>query len=150
MLNVGLELSGIDERVSVKIPITPEGIRSASQLIKQGIRVTLTALHASDQALIAAALGSAYAAPYLGRMNDGGLQGLQEIIRMERILENLDSSTRLLVASIRQIDDLVSLAENGLNTFTLLPSLIEDFLENDLTSLAAKSFQDAVDQGSQA
>jgi hypothetical protein len=56
----------------------------------------------------------------------------------------------LLVASIRQIDDLVSLAENGLNTFTLLPSLIEDFLENDLTSLAAKSFQDAVDQGSQA
>lgn len=149
MLKVGRELSGIDERVSVKVPITPEGIRSAKQLIKQGIRVTLTALHAANQVLTAAALGADYAAPYLGRMNDGGLKGLQEIIRMERILENLDSSTRLLVASIRQVDDLVSLAENGLNTFTLLPSLIEEFMENDLTRMAANSFQDAVDQSSQ-
>lgn len=141
---VGLSLGGIDQRVKVKVPITPEGIRCATQLIDQGISVTLTALHASQQALIAAGLGADYAAPYLGRMNDGGLQGAEEIIRMKRILDHLQSPVRLLVASIRQIEDLVMLAENGLNTFTLLPSLIEELLKNELTSLAAKSFQEAV------
>lgn len=145
MLAVGRELGGIDERVSVKVPATPDGIRSANQLIKEGIKVTLTALHAADQALMAAGLGAAYAAPYLGRMNDGGLNGLEEIIQMQRILDSLESPTRLLVASIRQIDDLVTLAKNGLYTFTLLPALIEKLLDNDLTRLAADSFQDAVE-----
>ena len=144
LLGVGLLLGGIDQRVKVKVPITPEGIRCAKQLIDQGVSVTLTALHGAQQALIAAALGTEYAAPYLGRMNDGGLKGLEEIIRMGRILDSLDCPTRLLVASIRQIEDLVVLAENGLNTFTLSPSLIEALLKNELTNLAVKSFQEAV------
>jgi len=144
LLAVGRELGQIDDRVSVKVPITPAGIRCASQLKNEGIRVTLTALHAAEQALIAAALGADYAAPYLGRMNDGGLNGLEEIIRMGQILNNLQSPVRLLIASIRQIEELVILAEKGLTTFTLLPALIEELLENELTRLAADSFQEAV------
>ena len=145
MQKVGRELGGIDERVCVKVPATPIGIQCASQLIKERFRVTLTALHAADQALLAAGLGVDYAAPYLGRMNDGGLNGLEQILSMQRILNSLESPTRLLAASIRQIDDLVALAEGGLNTFTLLPGLIEELLQNDLTRMAADSFQDAVE-----
>lgn len=148
MLAVGLELGRISERVRVKVPVTPEGLRCASQLIRSGMGVTLTALHAAEQALLAAALSADYAAPYLGRMNDGGLNGLEEIICMQRILDNQGSSTRLLVASIRRINDLVTLSENGLSTFTLLPSLIEELLQNDLTDLATASFQDAVEGSS--
>ena len=146
MLAVGRDLGDIDGRVKVKVPITPEGIRCAYQLIENGTQVTLTALHDAKQALIAAALGAAYAAPYLGRMNDGGLNGLEEILRMESVLRGLGSPTRLLVASIREIPDLVTLAEHGLNTFTLLPSLIDELIENELTNLAADAFQEAVDQ----
>jgi len=148
MLAVGLELGEISERVRVKVPVTPEGLRCTSQLIKNGIGVTLTALHAAEQALLAAALSADYAAPYLGRMNDGGLNGMEEIVRMQRILDHQCSSTRLLVASIRHIIDLVTLSENGLSTFTLLPSLIDELIQNDLTHLAAASFQDAVERSS--
>lgn len=145
MLEVGSELGTIDPRVMIKVPITKDGILCAKELIAKGLNVTLTAVHGAEQAIAAIALGAKYAAPYLGRMNDGGMDGLKEIIKMEKIIQGLDSPLRLLVASIRQISDLVILAEAGLNTFTLLPNMIEDLLKNDLTNLAADSFRQAVD-----
>jgi transaldolase len=145
MLDIGRELARIDSRVMVKVPITEAGVQCASKLVAEGASVTLTAVHSASQALIAAALGVKYAAPYLGRMNDGGLNGLDEINSMQQIVTRLDSPLRLLVASIRQISDLVVLAEAGLKTFTLLPKLIDDLLENELTNLAADSFQQTVD-----
>jgi transaldolase len=145
MLEIGRKLGAIDSRVMIKVPITGEGILCARQLIAEGFPVTLTALHGAEQILSAAALGARYAAPYLGRMNDGGLKGLEEVIKMQEIILSLSSPMRLLVASIRQISDLVILAEAGVNTFTLLPSLIDKLLENNLTNLAAASFQQAVD-----
>ena len=63
---------------------------------------------------------------------------------MQNIIKELNSPTRLLVASIRSVSDLVNLAEGGLNTFTLLPSLIDELLTNDLTELAADSFESVV------
>jgi transaldolase len=144
MLKIGRELSSIDPRVMVKVPITAEGLKCANQLISEGSSVTLTAVHAAEQALIAAALGAKYAAPYLGRMNDGGLNGLEEIIFMQRIIKNADSNTRLLVASIREIKDLVKLSEQGLHTFTLLPKLIDQLMSNELTDLATDDFEAAV------
>jgi transaldolase len=143
MLETGRQLSSIDPRVLVKVPATPAGISCASALIKEGSRVTLTALHSASQVLIAHALGACYAAPYLGRMTDSGLDGLEEVITMERILSRLESPVRLLVASIREVGDLAALAAEGLNTFTLLPSLIEQLLSNKLTELAAASFEQA-------
>jgi len=144
MLEIGRSLAEIDPRVMVKVPITQPGILCVSELINEGANITLTAVHSASQALIASAVGAKYAAPYLGRMNDGGLNGLDEITSMSRIISELGSPLRLLVASIRDVNDLVTLAERGLNTFTLLPSLIDDLLENDLTNQAAESFESAV------
>jgi len=146
LLAVGRELAGIDPRVMVKVPITRAGILCARQLIAEGTNVTLTALHAAGQALIAATLGPKYAAPYLGRMTDGGLNGIEEVAAMNRIIQAMNSPVRLLVASIRQPVDLVTLAGSGLTTFTLLPSLIDQLLENELTRLAAESFEAAAGQ----
>jgi transaldolase len=98
---------------------------------------------------MAVALGARYAAPYLGRITDGGMNGIDEVNAMQRIIEGMESPVRLLLASIREAKDLVILAEKGLNTFTLLPSLIEDLVENQLTKLAAESFQTAVDPDSE-
>jgi transaldolase len=145
MLEVGRELGAIDQRVMVKVPINGPGILCARELISEGTNVTLTALHSARQALIAVSLGPHYAAPYLGRMSDGGLDGLEEVTAMHRIIQEMNSPLRLLVASIRQVSDLVTLARRGLNTFTLLPPLIEELLANELTDLAVDSFESAVE-----
>jgi len=143
MLKIARELARIDQRVMVKVPITPAGILCARKLIAEGSNVTMTAVHSAQQVLIAIALGASYAAPYLGRMTDGGLNGIEEVTSMGRIVAAMDSPLRLLVASIRQTADLKTLAERGLNTFTLLPKIIDDLLENELTRQAVISFEEA-------
>ncbi|MCJ7733057.1 MAG: hypothetical protein MUP11_00790 [Anaerolineales bacterium] len=146
MLEVGRQLAGIDPRVMVKVPINFAGILCAKTLVSEGTNVTLTAVHSTQQVLTAIALGVRYAAPYLGRMNDGGVDGMEEVAAMGRIVKVMKSPLRLLVASIRQNSDLVTLASRGLTTFTLLPALIEDLLENKLTAQAAESFDAAVQE----
>jgi transaldolase len=141
MLAIGRQFATIDPRVSVKVPITEAGLLCAWQLIKEGAKVTLTAVHASVQMLPVLALGAAYAAPYLGRMNDAGLDGLDEIAAMQQIITNLGGSTRLLVASIRSLSDLAALVRRGSNTFTLLPGLVEELLSNPQTLAAAADFE---------
>lgn len=141
MLAVGRELTAIDERVSVKVPITEAGVLVARQLIEEGARVTLTAVHAAVQLLPVIALGADYAAPYMGRMSDAGLDGPGEVVAMQQMINRLGSPTRLLVASIRQLSDLASLAQQGVDTFTLLPPLLEEMLNNPLTIKAADDFE---------
>jgi len=142
MLAIGRQLAALDSRVSVKVPITAEGLLCARQLIDEGAMVTLTAVHAAVQLLPVIALNAAYAAPYLGRMNDAGLDGLDELLAMQQMLTHLGSSTRLLVASIRQLSDLAALARQGLDTFTLLPGLVEELLTNPQTLKAAAEFEE--------
>lgn len=142
MLAIGREIAAIDHRVSVKVPITPAGIVCARQLIEEGNRVTLTAVHSASQLLTAIALEADYAAPYLGRMNDAGLNGLDELRIMQQMVRHLDSPIRILAASIRQLSDLTALAEYGLDTFTLLPNLVDELLENRLTRQAAADFNE--------
>jgi transaldolase len=141
MLAVGRELAVIDPRVSVKVPITQAGILVARQLIEEGVKVTLTAVHAAVQMLPVIALGAAYAAPYMGRMSDAGLDGPGEVIAMQQMITRLESPTRLLVASIRRLSDLANLARNGVETFTLLPPLLEEMINNPLTIKAANDFE---------
>jgi transaldolase len=142
MLNTGREIAAIDYRVSVKVPITPAGILCARQLIWEGYRVTLTAVHSASQMLIAIALRADYAAPYLGRINDAGKNGLEELRTMQQMARHLDSPTRVLAASIRQLSDLTALADYGLDTFTLLPHLVDELLANPLTLQAASDFNE--------
>lgn len=142
MLSIGREIAAIDYRVSVKVPIIREGVLCARQLIEEGHRVTLTAVHSASQLLTAIALGADYAAPYLGRMNDAGLNGLDELLAMQQMVRHMGSPTRILAASIRQLSDLTTLARHGLNTFTLLPKLVDDLLENPLTIQAAADFNE--------
>ena len=142
MLVVGRELAAIDPRVSVKVPITQAGILAARQLIEEGVTVTLTAVHASVQILPVIALGAAYAAPYMGRMSDAGLDGPGKVVAMQQMITRLESPTRLLVASIRRLSDLATLARSGVDTFTLLPPLLEEMLNNPLTIKAADDFEE--------
>ncbi len=139
----GQAIAAIDPRVVVKVPITLIGTEAAAQLLHQGFRVTLTAVYAVHQALVAAALKADYAAPYLGRMADLGQDGHQQIIMMQQGLNGVKSSMKLLVASIRRVDDIVHLTSQGLDTFTVSPVIAEQLFTVEATEAAARAFEEA-------
>lgn len=140
---IGNRLAAIDDRVVVKIPVTQVGTAAAARLLAQGIRVTLTGVYAVHQVLIAAALGTDYAAPYLGRIIDLGRNGREELATMQRAMAGVDSTTRILVASIRSVEDIVFLTTQGLNTFTFSPAIAAAFFDVDETNRAATEFEEA-------
>ncbi len=143
LVETGKLLAAIDQRVVVKVPITKIGTEAASSLIAEGIRVTLTGVYAIHQVLIAAALGTNYVAPYLGRINDLKRNGREDLVAMQRASTGVGSSTRILVASIRSIDDIVLLATQGLDTFTFSPDIAAAMFEVTATNQAATDFEQA-------
>jgi transaldolase len=136
-------LASLDPRVVVKIPITKMGVTVAAQVIPQGMRVTLTGVDAVPQVLLAAAIGAEYAAPYLGRIHESGRNGCEELGAMQRSLSGVGSSTRLLVASIRRVEDIATLAAQGLNTFTCSSAIAAQFFDVSATLKATEEFERA-------
>jgi transaldolase len=140
MVERGLSLAAIHPAVVVKVPITRAGTEAAAQLAAAGVRVTLTAVYEVYQMLIAAALGAAYTAPYLGRITDLGRDGLAELAQMQRVLQGVGSPTRILVASIRSVEDLAYLAAQGLDTFTFSSAIATALFQVDPTIAATADF----------
>ena len=141
LVNTGKTLAAIDPRIVVKVPITQLGTKAAAALITDGVRVTLTAVYEVSQILIAAALGAEYAAPYLGRINDTGGNGREALATMQQVLNGVQSSTRILTASIRHVDDMTYLATQGLDTFTFSPSIAAALFSSAQTITATKAFE---------
>lgn len=143
LITTGQALAAIDPRIVVKVPITQLGTTAAATLVAEGIRVTLTAVYEVPQILIAAALGVEYAAPYLGRITDAGGNGREAIAQMQQALDGVKSSTRILTASIRDVEDLAYLATQGLDTFTFAPRIAEALFGSAQTNAATEAFEKA-------
>ena len=143
LVETGRALAAIDTRVVVKVPITEAGVRAVAILHGLGIRTTLTAVYAAHQALTAAAAGADYVAPYFGRINDSGRDGLAVMIAMRAILAGSGRPTRLLVASLRSADELAVLAAAGCDTFTFGPAVAEGLFADEQTAAASLAFEQA-------
>jgi transaldolase len=131
------------DRIVVKVPVTEVGVQAASKLIQSGCRVCLTACCNRKQALIAAAVGAEYLAPYLGRMADAGKNGIEECLAMQEIVTGLHSDTRILVASLRDAVTMAELATSEMDTFTFSPEVARDLFLEPLTSDSASIFEKA-------
>jgi TalC/MipB family fructose-6-phosphate aldolase len=129
--------------VAVKVPATRAGTGAAAVLAGRGIPVLLTAVYSAPQAVLAAAAGCTYLAPYLGRMSDAGRPAHEETIGMHRLLTAVGATTRLLVASIRTPADVVLLAKEGIGCFALQPPVAEAFFADPLTRAATEEFERA-------
>ncbi|MGF1499160.1 MAG: transaldolase family protein [Elainellaceae cyanobacterium] len=143
MVEMGKRLANIGDRVVVKVPITQAGTAAAARLVAAGVRVTLTAVYAHPQVLIGAGLGADYVAPYLGRMTDAGKDGRAELVAMQQSLTGVSSTTRILVASIRALEDVAFLTTQGLDTFTLAPAIAQTLFQVPETEAAATVFAEA-------
>ena len=147
MVASGLELAQLGEpgRIFIKIPATRDGLSAAAKLTVQGLGVTTTAVYRPEQVMFSALAGATYAAPYLGRLQDGGQDGLAVIGRMQALL-NLyhPAPTRLLVASVRSREAVLALLSLGVGSMTLPPALFTELLTCAETDEAAATFlQDA-------
>lgn len=143
LVTMGKALAAIDPRIVVKVPITRLGTEAASALIATGVSVTLTAVYEVPQILLAAALGADYAAPYLGRISDAGGNGREMLAQMQKVLDGVQSHTRLLTASIRDVKDMVYLAAQGVDTFTFSPQIAEALFDSIHTVSATQAFEQA-------
>ena len=125
----------------IKIPATRQGLDAGARLIARGVSVTFTAVYAPEQAHFAAQLGAAYAAPYLGRLDDSGINGLALIGQMQSLVARRTSSgTRLLVASIRSREAYLSLLGLGVGAITVPPRLFAELLDHPATLAAERGF----------
>ncbi|MEO1446313.1 MAG: transaldolase family protein, partial [Cyanobacteria bacterium J06635_11] len=143
LLRMGQILGGIDPRIVVKLPATQQGTTAAKTLIQDCIPVTITAVYTVHQAIIAAAIGAHYAAPYLGRINDSGKDGHQEVTLMQQALNGVRSETRVLTASIRNVTDISRLATQGVDTFTFSPAIAQALFNVPETIAATADFERA-------
>ncbi len=146
LLANGRRLAEIGETVVVKFPATREGLEAAAALAKAGARTCITAVYSPFQAVLAAAAGAAYVAPYLGRMNDAGRDGHELIAQMSDALLGTESSTEILAASIRSPEDTAVLASNGVRHITLSPKVAELLFREQLTIEAVEAFEAAAEE----
>ena len=142
ILSCGRDLAALAPgRVIVKLPVTAAGTAAARQLINEEVPITFTACYEAHQVLIAAALGSRYIAPYLGRISDLGRDGAAELVAMNRCLRGSGSLVRLLVASLRRPEEMGQLAAAGLDTFTISPEVAAALFHCPDTETAAARFE---------
>jgi transaldolase len=140
----GQRLRQLGPEVVVKFVATRAGSTACAALATEGTPTLLTAIYDPGQAIIAAAAGATYIAPYLGRLNDAGRHGIDEVVAMHEVLVASGSRTKVLLASIRSVPDMVALARHGVDCFTMAPAVAEQFFTDPTTAEAARTFEDAV------
>lgn len=138
----GQELRDLGPEVVVKFVATRAGSSACAALAARGVPTLLTAVYAPGQAMVAAAAGVTYIAPYLGRLNDAGRDGPAEVLAMHEVLTATGSATKVLLASIRSVPDMVALARHGVDCFTMAPAVAEQLFTDPTTAEAARTFEE--------
>jgi transaldolase len=144
LIERGQQLRDMGPEVVVKFVATRAGSAACAALAARNVPTLLTAVYDPGQAIVAAAAGATYIAPYLGRLNDAGRQGITEVVAMHEVLSATRSTTKVLVASIRTVPDMVALAREGVDCFTMAPAVAEQFFTDPTTADVARTFEEAV------
>lgn len=138
MYTNGMSLAALSKELTIKVPATFDGMAAAAALKKQEVRVTMTACFTLSQCAAACALSAEYIAPYYGRMLDQTDNADDTIDAMLQLCQ--PTGTRVLVASIRSIDQLEALLRRGFDTFTLRADICNQIMKSDLTAQAVEAF----------
>jgi transaldolase len=133
-------LRRIASNVTIKVPLTPDGLRACKYLSSDGAMVNVTLCFTAAQALLAAKAGATFISPFVGRLDDIGHDGLLLIDQIVRIMDNYDYPAEVLVASIRSPLHLLHAAEAGAHVATLPPAVIKQILQHPLTDAGLEKF----------
>jgi transaldolase len=140
MLAEGRYLAGIASNVTVKVPLTVDGLKTCKVLSDEGTDVNVTLCFSAAQALLAAKAGATFISPFVGRLDDIGLDGMDLIADIVEIYGAYDFSTEVLVASIRGPHHVVAAAKLGADVSTLPPSVLRQLYGHPLTDKGLAAF----------
>ncbi len=133
-------LRKIADNVCIKVPLTPDGLKTCKALTGEGTMVNVTLCFSANQALLAAKAGASFISPFVGRHDDNGLDGMQLISDIRLIYDNYDFATEILVASVRHGLHVLESAKIGADVMTAPPSVIRALFNHVLTDKGLAAF----------
>lgn len=128
------------KNITIKIPMTPEGLKAVKVLNKQGIQTNVTLIFSANQALLAAKAGATFVSPFIGRLDDIGQEGMEIIEEIMDIFTNYDIDTQVIVASIRHPIHVIQAARLGAHIATIPPGVIRKMVKHSLTDVGIERF----------
>lgn len=140
MVREGRQLAAIDDHIVVKVPFGRAGIKACDTLTRQNIRVNVTLVFSSAQALLAAKVGATFVSPFVGRLDDIATSGMDLIGQVVDIYDNYEFTTEVLVASTRGPMHVVEAAQMGADICTCPPKVIDSLFAHPLTDIGLKKF----------
>ena len=141
MLSEGRKLAQIARNVAVKVPLTPDGLKTCKALAEDGRQVNVTLCFSPGQAILAAKAGAAFVSPFIGRLDDISQDGMQLIADIVQIYNNYDAiRTEVLVASVRHPMHVVEAAKLGADVVTMPPEVLRKLYAHPLTEKGLAAF----------
>lgn len=140
MVRQGVGLAAIHKNVVVKVPLIPEGLKATKELTRRKIRTNVTLCFSLTQALLAAKAGATMVSPFVGRLDDVGVNGMELIEEIVTAFANYDLPTQCLVASVRSLDHVKQAALLGAHCVTLPPKILDLMVAHHLTDKGLAQF----------
>ena len=137
----GQRLAEIAKNVTIKVPLTPVGLRVGKELVEQGREVNVTLCFSAAQALLAAKIGATYVSPFVGRLDDIGMEGMTLIRDIKQIFNQYDAiHTQVLAASVRNPQHVIQAAMAGADIVTVPPAVLYQMFNHPLTDSGLDRF----------
>ncbi len=144
MIAEGRKLVEIAENIAVKVPLTWDGLKACKTLSDDGHMVNVTLCFSANQALIAAKAGATFISPFIGRLDDINLDGMELINDIRQIYDNYGFDTEILAASTRSANHILDSALIGADVITAPPAVIKSLANHPLTDKGLATFLDDI------
>jgi len=141
MIREGREIAAIHPNMVVKIPMTAEGLKAVKVLASEGIKTNVTLIFTANQALLAARAGATYVSPFLGRLDDISVRGVDLIREIADIFDVAGIETEIICASVRNPIHVTDCALAGGDIATVPYAVLEKMIQHPLTDIGIEKFQ---------
>ena len=141
MIKEGREIAAIHKNMIVKIPMTAEGLKATKVLSKEGIKTNVTLIFSVTQALLAANAGATYVSPFLGRIDDISMDGMELVRNIAEIFAIHGIETEIIAASVRNPIHVIQAAQAGADISTIPYSLVLQMIKHPLTDQGLEKFK---------
>ncbi|WP_137699552.1 fructose-6-phosphate aldolase [Marimonas lutisalis] len=140
MIAEGRKLAKIADNIAVKVPLTWDGLKACKALSADGHMVNVTLCFSINQAILAAKAGATFISPFIGRLDDINLDGMDLIADIRQVYDNYGFETEILAASIRSVNHIAESARIGADVITAPPGVIKAMVNHPLTDKGLATF----------
>lgn len=140
MMREAAVLAKIADNICIKLPLTFDGLKACKALTGDGHKVNVTLCFSANQALLAAKAGATFISPFIGRIDDMGIDGMELIAEIRTIYDNYDFKTEILAASIRTVNHVKQAALIGADVATVPPATLKALVKHPLTDKGLEQF----------